>query len=370
MKKLFLFYSTLVLSSTLLFTSCKKDSNNGGSGTPTGTTTLTISANKSTLTADGYDKVTFTVKDQTGADVTTQTVIYLNNFGNAGHSRIFEVGEQGTYKVTAKKGTVTSNEISLTVNAAAAPTYSTKVIAEDFTGAWCGWCPRMTYKFENFMANNNKIITIGVHNGDALALSSVESSLRSKLNPKVTSFPTVFINRAREFNDNGNIKSLADSTDLKEFLQKRSPLGLAINSTITGSNIDITTKVGFDANISDKLRLVVMLLEDGKVLSQSNYYHGNSTYPGNPYYSIGNPATSFVHNGVLRAVPTGIFGTDITTSVQTKGHIETFTHSVNITGYDATKLRVVAFVNFYDATYAGKIINAQVAPANSNKSFD
>ncbi|HNF29926.1 MAG TPA: Omp28-related outer membrane protein [Chitinophagaceae bacterium] len=368
MKKLFLFYSTLLISSALIFTACGKKSS-GGSGSTSSITSLTIAANKSTLTADGFDKVTFSVTDQAGNDVTAQTIIYLNNYSSAGYSRIFSVGEHGTYKVTAKKGTVTSNEITLTVNAAAAPQYSTKVIAEDFTGAWCGWCPRLTYKFENFMANNHKIITIGVHNGDALALSS-ESSLRSKLNPKVTSFPTVFLNRTREFNDNGNINSFADSTDIKEFLQKRSPLGLAINSTISGSNLNITTKVGFDANISDKLRLVVMVLEDGKVLSQSNYYHGNASYPGNPYYSIGNPATSFVHNGVLRAVPTGIFGEDIVTADQTKNNIKTYNHTVSIAGMNPANLRVVAFVNFFDATYAGKIINAQVAPANSNKNFD
>jgi hypothetical protein len=44
---------------------------------------------------------------------------------------------------------------------------------------------------------------------------------------------------------------------------------------------------------------------------------------------------AFEHNGVLRAVPTGIFGdTYYQISYKQKGHIDTFTHSVSITGYE------------------------------------
>ncbi len=359
--------ATLTIS---LFTSCsKKDSGNGGGGTTV--TALTITANKSSVYADGYDKVTFTVKDQSGNDVTNSVYIFVRNYIISGNTKIFNIGEQGACEVYAKSTsslTVESNKININVLDPGPSKYTTKIIADDFTGTWCGWCPRMTYKFNKFMASDSRIFTVGVHNGDALTVSALESSLRSKFN--VTGFPTVIINRNREFNDNGNINSVADSVDFGSFLRQRMVVGLAINSTVSGNTLNITTKVGFDADIPDGLKLVVTVVEDGLVKSQSNYYANNNSYPGNPYYSSGNPISNFVHNGVLKAAPTGIMGETIPAAQQAKNNIYTATHSVDISGMVSSNVKVVAFVTYADGGANKGVLNAQWANAGVNKNFD
>jgi thiol-disulfide isomerase/thioredoxin len=366
MQKKFLLSLVVLFSTLMIFTSCSKKDSGNGSGTTNTITSLTVTANKSTVQADGFDKVTFTVKDQSGNDVTSSVYIYIGSTINGGNSRIFNIHEVGTYKVYAKKDTIKSNELTLTVANPGASKYTTKIIADDFTGTWCGWCPRMTYKFGRYMANDNRIFTVGVHNGDAYALSSIESSLRSKFG--VSGFPTVVINRNREFNEDGNITSVADSTDFGTFLRERMVLGLAINSTVSGGMLNITTKVGFDTNIEDDLKLVVLVVEDGLIKSQSNYYHNYQA--GNPYYNLGNPMSSFEHNGVLRATPTGIFGETITKSAQTKNNTYTATHSVSLSGMNSSNVKVVAFVTYADGNIKKGVLNAQWATAGINKNFD
>jgi hypothetical protein len=358
------FIAVIILGSTACTKSTGGNGNNGGNNN---SSSLTISVDKSTLFADGYDEAILTVKDQTGADVTS-TVTLKRNGSNTARTQVFEFGTHGSYKYTATNGTITSNEITITVNDPGAAKYTTKIIAEDCTGTWCGWCPRLTYKFEKFMHYNPRIYTVGVHNNDVFALSSIESALRSKFS--ITSFPSAIINRTEKFADNGNIMSLADSAGFRPYLQTRAVSGLAINSTVSGNNLNITAKVKFDANIKNPLKLVVLVTEDGLIRGQVNYYNNNATYPGNPYFSAGATIANFVHNGVLRSTPTGIFGVDVPTASQTKNNEYTANFVTDISGLVTTNTKVVAFVVFADGQIKKGILNAQWAAAGTNKNYD
>lgn len=358
------FLALIILGST----ACSKNNggNTGGGGGNT-SAKLTISVDKSALFADGYDEALLTVKDSTGADVTSSVTLKRNG-SNTSREQVFEFGNHGSYKYTATNGTITSNEITITVNDPGAAKFSTKIIAEDCTGPWCGWCPRLTHKFERFMHYNPRIYTVGVHNGAPFGLSSIESSLRSKFS--ITGFPSAIINRAIKFADNGNIMSLADSSGLQPYLNARAVTGLSINSTVSGSNLNITAKVKFDANIKNALKLVVLVTEDGLVAAQTNYYNNNATYPGNPYFSAGSTIPGFVHNGVLRSTPTGIFGADIPVASQSKNNEYTANFTASISGQVSANTKVVAFVVFADGQTKKGVLNAQWANAGTNKNYD
>jgi hypothetical protein len=116
---------------------------------------------------------------------------------------------------------------------------------------------------------------------------------------------------------------------------------------------------------------VVCVVQDGLVLGQTNYYNNNNNYPGNPYYSAGATITNFVHNGVLRAAPTGIFGEIIPKSSQVKNGEYTATHSISLNSWNVAQLKVVAFVTYDTDTETVKgILNAQWANANTSKNYD
>jgi hypothetical protein len=336
MKKLLKTLITL-FAFAIIFSSCSKNTDT----VTAKTTSLILSVDKTSISADGFDISTISVKDQTGADVSATCLIISNGIVYAGNKFVIEYGSHGTYEVYATKNNINSNKVIITATNPGPSKYSTKVLVEDCTGAWCGWCPRLAYKFENFMANNS-----------------------------INSFPSGIVNRVRTFNDNGNISSLADSTDLGTYLRTRMVTGLAINTTISGNTLNVTTKVGFDGNISQNLKLVLMLVQDNMVLAQVNYYNANNSYPGNPYFNSGSTIANFVHKNVLRSTPTGIFGTDISGVSQIKGGEYTANHAINITGLPISNLKVVAAVVFADGQSKTGILNTQWVAAGQNKAYD
>lgn len=72
---------------------------------------ITLSADKNTLTADGEDKVTFTVKNQDGKDVTSTVQISVDGKKLSGNT--FSTDKEGTYKVIARLNTIQSNELTI-----------------------------------------------------------------------------------------------------------------------------------------------------------------------------------------------------------------------------------------------------------------
>ncbi len=75
-----------------------------------------------------------------------------------------------------------------------------KVILEDFTGTWCGWCPEGTVIIDNLLAANpSTFIPVASHNGDALQIPD-GAAIDAGLN--VTAYPngadrSLFILRQR-----------------------------------------------------------------------------------------------------------------------------------------------------------------------------
>ncbi len=361
-KKKYTLLSICILT-LLFFAACTKNDSTISSVT----TSLKISLDKTTILADGFDKAVVTVKNQNGEDVSDVSNIIVGSV-NSTKNITLEYNQIGTYKVYAIKSGITSDTLTVTAVSAGAAKYSSKVLLEEFTGAWAGWAPRLSYKLAGYQSNNSKVFAYAMHYKDALTNFSDDSTLRSRLG--VYSWPTAVINRSTKFDENGNIYNLNDSTNLTNFLKRRSVLGLAINSSIAGNNLTVTTKVGFDANISDSLKLVVALVEDNLLTSQLNYYNNNTSYPGNPFFNAGDTIRNYVNKAVYRRSPTSILGTTINSASQTKGGEFILSNTINITGYIPANLKIVAFVVFADGQSKFGVLNAQWVAAGQNIAYD
>lgn len=359
-------YTTGLFSlASFLFISCSQTTSTNVNAIPA---SIKLSLDKTTVLADGIDKALATAKDQSGNDITTSCTFVVDGYVITGNGVTFEYNQLGTHKVYASKYGVISDTLTIGTTAPPAAKYSSKVLAEEFTAAWAGWCPRMTYKMDNYMIKYPKMYAIRIHNNDALADRSVDSAMRARFG--VSSVPTVLINRSAIMKENGDISSLTDTTDIYTYLQKRAVLGLALNTSISGNNLNVTAKVGFDATISDSLKLVVVAVENGLVLKQLNFYNANTFYPGNPYFNAGDTIFNFVHNGVFRRTPTGIVGTTIPVANQVKNGEYTANYTIDITGLNAANLRVVAFVVWGDGQAKSGLLNSQWVAAGQNKAYD
>jgi hypothetical protein len=257
---------------------------------------------------------------------------------------------------------------------AAGQQFLSRALFEDYTGAWCGWCPRLAYKFDLMAEHNPRFLFIGNHNGDSFE-TQWQNTLENEF--KISAFPTGTkmrdwnaAGKSIKFADNGNIMNLSDTSQASDYLQNNDSLGISIsNAAINGSTVSGKVKVGFGYTYNEPLKIVIELVESNLVLSQSSYYNTNPV--GNPFYQKGNPITNFVHENVLRKVSTATLGDAIPASKTAAGKIFTKSFSFNASGYNINNCKVVAFVvgQKTNTKYKG-IVNVQWASAGQNKAFE
>jgi len=350
MKKLtgLLFITTI--SIVFVMTSCSKGGGGGG-GTPT--TTLTISLSKTSIRADNFDETAITVRDQSGTDVTSSCMFNINN--TTWSTNLYHTKSIGSISIYATKSGAQSNTITLTGTDPGPSPFTQKVLAEDYTGTWCGYCPRVGVSLTNYSAAHPNCIVIGVHSPSGSSdpyIYTYATSLTSAFN--ISSWPTAIINRDYKWTEN--------TTTIDQELTKRAPLGLSLVSTVSGSTINVTAKVKFDVTTTVGMKLILMLVQDGLVYPQTNYYA--------PQYG-GDPITNYVHNHVLRAAMTDIFGDAVPAAQQTIGNTWQNNYSFNAAAYNIANCKIVGVVIFDNngGGYKGAL-NVQEVAAGQTKNFD
>jgi thiol-disulfide isomerase/thioredoxin len=308
------------------------------------TPSISITSDKSTLEVG--ETITFTVVDSEDVNITSQSVILID--GNSISGSTFVPLQAKTYEATSSYESLVSNKIDFT--ATLPSSFSKKAVVEDFTGTWCGYCPRLSYAASLVEEQTDKVFVVGVHNRDQMA-NSFGSALEGKFS--ISGFPTAYIDRANRWQ--GNIEQALNAAE------GTVNVGLAIESSLTGSVLDFKVYQGFLENMTD-VKLVVYVLEDGILANQINY----TSYYGGVGSSGVSTIVDFEHNGVLRYAATDVMG-DPTTS--TAG-VHEKSYSVDLSSYDVLvpeNTGVLAML----VDDSGKVLyNAQYVIAGQNQDFD
>jgi thiol-disulfide isomerase/thioredoxin len=332
-----------------------------------GPDSLFVSLSSSTVEYNTFDYVSITVTNKAGIDVTSSSQVLLNGMSI---SSKYVPDAEGTYTVTASKGSLPSTSKTLTVIPRSASPFTTKLLAEDCTGAWCGYCPRLANKLEIYKnAHPKNCIVVAVHGGSGTDPYKYQYYSSFNTTFGITGYPTVIYNRLGKWSEN--------TADLNAELTKWAPLGLAIESAVSGANVTGKIKVKYNVTTERKMKIVIALVENGLVYPQVNYY--SPAYGNTPYlYGGVSPVTNFVHNGVLRRAATDIFGDAIPTAGQIKNGIWEKTFSIPLsgvtsagTGYTAKSANstIVAFV-IDDSGSNDGVLNAQSAAVGAIQNFD
>ena len=312
--------------------------------------TITVVADQTSLQTN--KTVKFTVLSSiNNANVTAASKLYIN--GTVIVADTFKFTTVGTYAVFATKGTLTTNVITLQVTAAPVVTtgYVHNVLVEEYSGTWCGNCPRLLYGVDLLEQQTTKAVVVGIHlfNNDPF-ISATGNSLAASLG--VSGVPTGNINRTTSW----TAPQYDNVAQVLNLIQPITTVGLAISSTNSGGTIAATIKLSYKQTITSNTKLHVYIVEDNLYNTQSNYsanlYGGLSSIP------------NFKYNGVLRNVVTPIAGDDVanTGALVTKAYNLALPTNVSNT----TNTRIVAFIT--DAT--GKVINVQTAKLGEVKDFE
>ena len=259
---------------------------------------IILSTNQTSLVTGGNAE--FTVISNLGTNLTSQTVFYVNDLQIASNSYTFL--EDGTYSVKAVYQNLTSNIIQVIVDdQIVIPTkFVNRVLVEEYSGTWCGNCPRILYGIELLKQQTDNEVSVQIHLfGNDPFITSQGNTIASEQN--VSSVPTGKINRTINWNSPQyqNVNQVIDE------IKSSSAVGLAINSSVAAGNVNINITLGY-ASISAQTKLVVYIVEDNLFNAQANY--SSSLYGG--LSSIPN----FKYDGVLRSVVSTTGGDAITVS--------------------------------------------------------
>lgn len=294
--------------------------------------------------------------DGNGIDVTSGSTVYVD--GNESFSgNVVIPGEIGTIDAYGTFNEFTSDMITVTVedNATTPGTFARKALIEDYTGTWCGWCPRVSYGIELCNDQSDNVVAVAVHNNDPMA-NGFGVQMENAFN--VTGFPTAYVNRAAEwaYPEPSNVNQVTNQAT------GTMPQGVAVNSAIKGNNLSFMVSAGFGQNVSNG-KLVIFLLENGLIYNQTNY----TTYYGG---TGGNETINgFVHDHVLRHSFTNVLGDAIPASEMSSGNTYRMKFDYEIPAglvSNAAKVEIVAML--LDAN--GEVINVNVAKAGEFADFN
>ncbi|PHS10109.1 MAG: hypothetical protein COA88_03565 [Kordia sp.] len=353
-------------------------------GTFTSTITIVVSVipvpTAITLTSDiascwVSEEATFQIEDDLGNYVTGISAITVGGVAITGNTHVFTTA--GTFDVVATFSGLTSNTVTVTVVAASAysdtdsftaagapANFTKKVLLEDFTGTWCGQCPGAGAAMVNAV-NETTIFGAGYHASGGDPMEIPETAYWSNYY-NVTGFPTVYANGP---DTRWNFPGM---TQVNNELAETATVGLAVNANIVGGKLDLEVKVGYNAAMTEEIKLMIYLVEDDVTVSTPQA--GSSQ------------GANYVHHDVLREVYTAQLGDVIAVGNIGNGGVYTRT----MTGLDlpssiddVSKLKVVAFVrntytktfvDYFNTTHTNSphydIYNVQGTHVGSNKDFD
>lgn len=336
---------------TLFFSSCSKDYE---VIPPEGY--LVLSADNSLRLIN--NPISFTVITQNGEDVTADAVFYVDD--QIISDNTYTSATPGTFSVKAVYSGVTTDIVSVTFHDGSQINFKKRVLIEDYTGTWCGFCTRVAYAIEQVQNATDNAVAVAIHRSSSNPSDSnydpynFDSSTIENLLPS-TGYPKGYLNRMTQwqFPEPSNINQVVNLT------QGANPkLGLAMTTSVSGTTANVDVRIKFSNNFTN-LKLVVYVLENGLVYSQYNY---------TSYYGAVNPIPNYVHNHVLRHCATNLLGDAIADTETTSGNIynKSFTINLPTTIENVANIEFVAFV----VDDNGNTINVRKASHTATQTFE
>ena len=336
----------------------------------------------------GYDTVTalqLIWNDGTGDNIDTISglSIALNQSYNFTHGIQLNVANPVAYNLTISVYSLGMNDSDSTNNSL---THSVngltfiperKVVIEEGTGTWCGFCPRGAVSMEQMYADNSRpnFIGIAVHNNDPMEVQAYDNGAN------FSTFPGMNANR-KLLGEGVSTQSMQAAYD--QLSAETTYLEAEIANTTFNPNdnsFSIDVDVTFATQVTTEHRIGAIITEN-KVwgtsagYNQVNYYDGGTYGPlsgagiadwttaGDPVY-----ADQIEYQHVGRALIGGYDGADSSlTFPATAGSTQSYTVNGSLNGYNRGNCEVVIVV--INST-SGEIMNAaKVAPASNYASIE
>ncbi|WP_157698961.1 Omp28-related outer membrane protein [Bernardetia litoralis] len=259
-------------------------------------------------------------------------------------------------------------------------TFTHKVVIEEATGTWCGWCPMGTAIMDKYVAEYpNRVYGIAIHGGSPTEPMKNDGMINALDRVyDLAGFPSGLVNRiaspsTRElFIHPDNWSEAID----KQLEKSTTSVGIALESNINEADAIATVQahVGFgqDVNTSTNYKILIYLIEDGIVSPQQNYLSGDSDFSGgnyNKYYEAPAVIDDYIHNHVAKRAFTSLDGEEI--GAENVGEFKKFKKEfqINLTRSDNLTESYVVAVLLQDGSRPS-VLNVQKVKLGETKDWD
>lgn len=293
--------------------------------------------------------ISFNMIDSEGNNITSSTSFIVDNQLINGNTISYD--ELGNHEVYADY-TIDSQIYSTDLIGFNIVEPINKVVVEDYTGTWCGYCPPVAHAIYELKEVYDNIISVGIHNNDELTIDQ-ESDLRSELG--ISGFPSARLNRTISWLDPYQI------SDVNSLLSEENHVAISINSTLENIELGVDLRIVSNVELVNH-KLVIYLVESNLIYDQSNYFN----YVEDSYfYNLGNPIENYSHQDVLRKSITNISGNALDIIQPLNDYKFNFNVQIN-PDFVVENLAIVAIV--VDSN--NNAINSQLGAVNSFQDFN
>lgn len=251
--------------------------------------------------------------------------------------------------------------------------FTQKVLLETYTGAGQPQSPDGFVKLDNISsANSTKAIPVNIHFSDGMEIAQYTTLSNAYSNGNPMTFPSAMVNRTASVGQVIlNRTQWQSNFDVAK--AKTAKCGLAIESSVTGSNATIVVHCGFNQSLAGNFTVTTYLIEDNITGIGSMYDQRNSfnTSSGHPYFGQGDPILGFNHKHVLRKVLSSPMGDAINGGNLVQSGKQLFTYTTSTSGFKQNDLYVVSFINRAgSSTTDHEIMNVQKVKMGQTQLWD
>ena len=313
--------------------------------------------NKYTLnwTLDGNPQTSFTANTQlAGGKSEVITMELPANVKGRNHTISYSVTN-----IDGQEDAVPSNSTgTVTFQMSASTFYPRRIVMEEATGTWCGWCVRGLETINRMNKEYpDNFIAIGIHNQDEMANWLNYEGVAKRF----SSYPSCVINRQMLYDpDYPTIRTIV------EYLKNSAEATISASALFARSDssaVTVTTETtfGFSDQGQDNYRIAYVVVEDQVgPYSQKNYYDGSSLPTDDYMYSWTQQGglVSVLFNDVARAVYTDADGlkSSIPATIE-EGKAYKYTYAFNLP-QNIQNLKNIRIVTLLIDTKNGEIMNA------------
>ena len=274
---------------------------------------------------------------------------------------------QRTIKIHKVNGVPNENGVAVSKGYIVSLTQAAKkkVLVEEFTGTWCGWCPRGIVGLNKLNEKYpDEVVTVAIHNDDPMAI---------QYGIEAPSFPYAFVNRTTPADPylgiNGAPFGIGDL--VAEQLQIPAEASIALSEPQMDVNGKITFSTDLVFNYSSDTApyaLAFAVLTDGltgdtKKWAQANYYSHAADWAGYADLKEWYEGASYmkqVYNHVAiagKGIANGLTGSVKAPIVE--GETKTYSNYINVSGNAlTTNLDQLSVVAMLINKTTGAVVNA------------